>query len=191
MMPFPKIFGPLSEFAIDLGGMTGSNATQEERTALGPIKGGIKVASVICYESIYGEFVTGYIRNGANIITILTNDGWWENTAGHRQHMQYARLRAIETRRSIARSANTGISCFIDQRGDVFQATNYWEDAVIRQNINANTGKTFYVRFGDYIGRFSFWVSCAVLISYVVMLLLNKRKKIKIRLPHLKKKVAE
>ncbi|MEI6765694.1 MAG: apolipoprotein N-acyltransferase [Bacteroidota bacterium] len=191
MMPFPKIFGPLSEFAIDLGGMTGSNATQEERTALGPVKGGIKVASVICYESIYGEFVTGYVRNGANIITILTNDGWWENTAGHRQHMQYARLRAIETRRSIARSANTGTSCFIDQRGDVFQATNYWEDAVIRQTINANTGKTFYVRFGDYIGRFSFWVSCGVLLSYVVMLLLNKRKKIKIRLPHLKKKVAE
>lgn len=191
MMPFPKIFGPLSDLAIDLGGMTGSNATQEERTALGPEKDGIKVATVICYESIYGEFVTGYIRNGAGIITIITNDGWWENTAGHRQHMQYARLRAIETRRSIARSANTGISCFINQRGDVFQATNYWEDAVIRQTINVNTRKTFYVRFGDYIGRFSFWLSIAIILTHIIFMLLNKRKKIKLRIPHLKKKAAE
>jgi apolipoprotein N-acyltransferase len=99
--------------------------------------------------------VAGFVRNGANMIFIITNDGWWGNTAGHRQHMLFSSVRAIETRRSIARSANTGTSCFVNQRGDVFQATRYWEPAVIRQKINANNKITFYVRYGDYIARAS------------------------------------
>ena len=72
----------------------------------------IKIAPVICYESVYGEYVTDYIKKGANLIFILTNDAWWGDTQGYKQHASYARIRAIETRRSIARSANTGISCF-------------------------------------------------------------------------------
>ena len=180
-MPFPKLLKPLGKFAIDLGGMTGSHGVQEERTALGPVNGEIKTASVICYESIYGDFVTGYIRNGADFICIITNDGWWGNTPGHRQHMQYARLRAIETRRSIARSANTGISCFINQRGDVFQETPYWESAVIRQSINANDTLTFYVRFGDYIGKFSSWCTLLIFVAHITFILLNSRKRIRLK----------
>ena len=60
---------------------------------------------------------------------------------------------AIETRCSVARSANTGISGFVNQRGDILQPTPYWETAVIRQEINANDKITFYVRYGDYIAR--------------------------------------
>jgi apolipoprotein N-acyltransferase len=66
-------------------------------------KHGFKIAPAICYESIYGEFMSKYIRNGANLICIITNDGWWKNTPGHKQHMNYARLRAIETRTWVAR----------------------------------------------------------------------------------------
>lgn len=108
---------------------------------------------MICYESVYGEFVNGFIKNGANAIFIITNDGWWGNTAGHRQHMLFSVIRSIETRRSIARSANTGISCFVNQRGDISQRTEYWEPAVISSDINLNDKITFYVRYGDYIAR--------------------------------------
>ncbi|HOY31974.1 MAG TPA: apolipoprotein N-acyltransferase [Bacteroidales bacterium] len=181
MMPFPRLLKPLEDFAIDLGGMTGSNATQEERTVFGAPGSPAKVAPVICYESIYGDFITEYIRNGANLIFIITNDGWWENTAGHRQHFQYARLRAVETRRSIARSANTGISAFINQRGDVFMPTKYWTPDVITMQIKANNRLTFYARFGDYIGHISKYISLLFILIFFMTMLLNKRKRIKIK----------
>ena len=180
-MPFPRLLKPLEKFAIDLGGMTGSHGIQKERSALGPANDEIRVAPVICYESIYGDFVTGYIRNKAGLIFIITNDGWWLDTPGHRQHLQYARLRAVETRRSIARSANTGISAFINQRGDVFQQTPYWAEGAIQMDLNANSKLTFYTRFGDYLGVIAMYLSLAVIIVHIAVLLLNKRKKIKIR----------
>lgn len=178
-MPFPKLLKPLEKFALDLGGMTGSHGVQSERSVQGPMNGSLKIAPVICYESIYGDFVTGYIRNGATLIFIITNDGWWENTAGHRQHLQYARIRAIENRRSIARSANTGISAFINQRGDILAKSEWWTDDVMKMKINANACKTFYTRFGDYIGLISLYTSLTVILIHIALMLLNKRKKIR------------
>jgi apolipoprotein N-acyltransferase len=154
LMPFPWLLKPLGDFAIDLGGTVGQLGVDAERTPY-TINDTLKIAPVICYESAYGEFVAGFVRNGANMIFIITNDGWWGNTAGHRQHMLFAPIRAIETRRSIARSANTGTSCFVNQRGDVMQPTKYWEPAAIRQTINANDKITMYVKYGDYIARAS------------------------------------
>lgn len=154
LMPFPWLLKPLGDFALDLGGTVGQLGIDAERTPL-TINDTLKIAPVICYESAYGEFVAGFVRNGANLIFVITNDGWWGNTAGHRQHMLFSSVRAVETRRSIARSANTGTSCFVNQRGDVFQATKYWEPAAIRQKLNANEKLTFYVKYGDYIARAS------------------------------------
>ncbi len=115
----------------------------EERKVFKTHNDSLKIAAIICYESAYGEWVSKFVKNDANLIFVVTNDGWWGNTPGYRQHFSFSRLRAIETRRSIARSANTGISGFINQRGDAFQMTTYWEQAVIRQKINANCEKTF------------------------------------------------
>lgn len=152
LMPFPWLLKPLGDFAIDLGGTVGQLGTDPERIPF-TINDTLKIAPIICYESVYGEFVSGFVRNGANLIFVITNDGWWGNTAGHRQHALFSSVRAIETRRSIARSANTGISCFVNQRGDIMQPTPYWETAVIRQEINANDRLTLYVRYGDYLAR--------------------------------------
>ncbi|MFH1005038.1 MAG: apolipoprotein N-acyltransferase, partial [Bacteroidota bacterium] len=166
-MPYPAVFGFLETFVIELGGTSGSMGTQEERTVFeDQTKPLIKnsIAPVICYESIFGEFVTKYIRNEASLIFIITNDGWWSNTDGYKQHLLYGRLRAIETRRSIARSGNTGISCFINQRGDILQPTQWWKEAVIKDNINSNTEKTFYVKYGDIIGRIAFYGSGIILL---------------------------
>ena len=163
MMPYPKLFKFAEKYAIDLGGTVGSLATDPERI---PFKAsnGLKIAPAICYESAYGEFIAEFVRNGANAIFVITNDGWWGNTAGHRQHFLFSVLRAIETRRSIARSANTGISAFINQRGDVSQATPYWVPAVIKQTINTNDRVTFYVRYGDYIARGAMLVAALMLL---------------------------
>lgn len=154
-LPYPGVFGFLKIFAIDLGGTVGSYGTQPERgvfaydsaSAAAP-----RVAPVICYESIYSDFVAGYVRRGASLIGIITNDGWWGHTPGHRQHLAYASLRAIETRRDVARSANTGISAFLDQRGRIRQTLDYWRGGALRGIVHLNTEPTFYVRHGEVIG---------------------------------------
>lgn len=151
-IPYVSIFGFLSRFSIDLGGSLGSLGTQKDRGVF-YTKNGIGAAPVICYESVFGEFVTGYVKNGAQFITIITNDGWWKNTPGYKHHQEYAKLRAIETRRSIARSANTGISSFINQRGDVLQQSQWDEAVALKGDINLNDKITFYTRFGDFIPK--------------------------------------
>jgi len=163
MMPYPRFFKFTEKYAIDLGGTVGSLGTDPERLPFKAAKG-LKIAPAICYESAYGEFLAGFVRNGANAIFIITNDGWWGNSPGHRQHFLFSVLRAIETRRSIARSANTGTSAFIDQRGDISQATAYWVPAVIKQTINTNDRLTFYVRYGDYIARISLLAAALILL---------------------------
>jgi apolipoprotein N-acyltransferase len=157
-MPYLKYLPFIEKFAINLGGTVGSLGINPDQTPF-TVNDTLKIAPVICYESVYGEFLNRFIANGANVIFVITNDGWWGNTAGHRQHMLFSVLRAVETRRSVARSANTGISCFINQRGDISQRTAYWVPAVIRQKINTNDKITFYVKYGDYIGRISILVA--------------------------------
>ncbi len=164
-MPYPQIFGFLENYAIDLGGTAGSLGVQDEPSVFTSADSNI-VAPVICYESVYGEYVSKYILKGAQWIAIITNDGWWGNTPGYKQHVQYARLRAIEMRRSIARSANTGISCFINQRGDIYQQTKWWEPAAISAAINKNDAITFYAKHGDYIGKLAAFVSAIFLLLF-------------------------
>ncbi len=167
-MPFMKYLGFLREIVIDIGGTSGSLGRQKEPSVF-EASDGTKTAPVICYESIFGEYITEYVKKGAQLIFIITNDGWWRNTPGYKQHMSFARLRAIETRRSIARAANTGISCFINQRGDVSQATGWWIETAVKGKINVNDKLTFYVKYGDFIARISLFMS-----SLLVLLLISK-----------------
>ncbi|MBU1009932.1 MAG: apolipoprotein N-acyltransferase [Bacteroidetes bacterium] len=176
MMPSWSILKPLRNFAIDLGGTVGTLKVDDERKVFVHKDGVFKIAPVICYESIYGEFVAKFVRNGANMIFVITNDGWWGDSPGHRQHFLFSVLRAIETRRSVARSANTGISAFIDQRGDVFQETPYWEQAVIRQPLTTNDRITFYVEYGDYLSRIASFVAAIFFIYGFTRGLLKKLK---------------
>jgi apolipoprotein N-acyltransferase len=166
-LPYPKFFKFLGPLAIDLGGMVGTHGTQEERTVF--FHSGNKqpaAAPVICYESIYGGYVSQYVKNGASLICIITNDGWWSNSPGYKQHLQYATLRAIENRRSVARAANTGISGFINQRGDFLQKTEWWKQAALRQTVLLNTDLTLYSRTGEIIGP------AALILSGLLLLVL-------------------
>jgi apolipoprotein N-acyltransferase len=174
IMPFVKYFRPLEKLAIDMGGTVGTLGISQNRDVFRSQYGTPPFSPIICYESIYGQFVAGFVKNGAEFLCIITNDGWWGHTPGHRQHARYAKLRAIETRRDIARCANTGISGFINQRGDFSQATPYWEDAVISQTIKANDKITFYVKYGDYIGRISLFLAGILLLLAIVFRFLKR-----------------
>ncbi|MGM0667668.1 MAG: apolipoprotein N-acyltransferase [Bacteroidota bacterium] len=138
----------------DLGGTMTGYGTQDERTVFYDPDSLVRIAPVICYESVYGDFITGYIRNGSNLIVIITNDGWWKNTQGYRQHLMFARIRAIENRRAVARAANTGISCFIDQRGRIIKSSGWWEEGVLQHSPGLYDRMSFYSRNGDFISRY-------------------------------------
>jgi apolipoprotein N-acyltransferase len=137
---------------IDLGGFVGSYGSQDERTVFQTATPGLRLAPSICYESVYGDFMAEYVKRGATLIGIITNDGWWSDSPGHQQHVQYATLRAIETRRDVARSANTGISAFINQKGEFLARTAWWTQDARRYTVHLNTEQTFYVRHGELIG---------------------------------------
>ena len=173
MMPSWWFMRPIKNLAIDLGGTVGTLKSEDKTTIFN--HGRYQVAPLICYESVFGGYVTEFVKNGANIIFVITNDGWWGDTPGHRQHFEMSKLRAIENRRGIARSANTGISGFINQRGDVVECSNYWEPTALRSTLNVNDDMTFYSRHGDYLYRAATFVACLVLCFSFVTSILRKK----------------
>lgn len=159
-----------------LGGTRWGYGSQAERVSFTHTRLQHKAAPIICYESVFGSFVTEYIRSGANVLFIITNDGWWKNTGGYRQHLAYASLRAIETRRPVSRCGNTGISCFIDIRGKRSQETGWWSEAVIKGNIIPEEKITFYTEHGDYIMRISLFVSVLILLYTFIVVPVRKKQ---------------
>lgn len=176
-MPFPEYLYFLKDFALDLGGTIGTLGISKERYAFPVLPNQDKISTAICYESVYGEFVAGFVRKGAKAICIITNDGWWNDTPGHRQHLQFAALRAIETRRSIIRSANTGISCFVNQKGEILQATPYWKRAVINGDVGLNDKITFYVKNGDYLAKLSLYAVIVVVLLSLIQKFLQRKQR--------------
>jgi apolipoprotein N-acyltransferase len=155
---------------IDLGGTVGSVGSQPERTVYpAPANApALRVAPVICYESIYGDFIGEYARNGATLLGLVTNDAWWHDSPGYRQLLSYGQLRCIETRRDLARSANTGFTGFINQKGEIIQREKAWIPTASRATVHLNDEVTFYVRFGELIGRGAQVLAVLLLVFAVV-----------------------
>lgn len=176
-MPFPKIFGFLENLVIDLGGPSGSLGIDSAQKAFPTsiMNGSCKIGVPICYESIYGELFSHFIADGASLMAVITNDAWWGNTPGHKQHFLYAKLRAIETRRTILRAANTGFSGIINEKGEVIYKTRYEERTAIRAKVYPNDKITFYVKYGDYIASLGLSVF-SLLFIWVLYVIFSKNK---------------
>ena len=166
VIPFSEYLSFLEDFSIENGGTSGTLGIEKSPQVFKTED--FTFAPVICYESIYGEWVAEQCKKGAQLICIATNDGWWKDTPGYKQHNSFAVLRAIENRRAIVRSANTGTSCFINQRGDISQATNWWEADVISGKVHLNSEQTFYTKHGNVLGRsFAFFAVLILLFTFV------------------------
>jgi apolipoprotein N-acyltransferase len=161
---------------IDLGGYVGSYGSQAERTVYAAPAGApaLRPAPLICYESIYGDFVAEYVPNGATLLTLSTNDAWWLDSPGYRQLLRYGSLRCIETRRDLARAANTGYTGFINQKGDITQLVPAWVPTASRGVVHLNDEQTFYVRHGELIGRGAQGLAVLLLLGAVVAPLVRK-----------------
>ena len=163
-IPYRTILSPLlGGYMINLGGSISTLTTQEYRNVF--TNDTNTIAPVICYESVYGQYITDYVKKGADFLAIITNDGWWNTSQGHKQHLSLARLRAIENRRSIARSANTGVSAFINQKGDIINALSYGKKGAVKATIQTNKKTTYYTEQGDYIFRIAMLVMLIVLLT--------------------------
>ncbi|HJZ41024.1 MAG TPA: apolipoprotein N-acyltransferase [Bacteroidales bacterium] len=174
-MPYAKYMKFLEKFTLRLGGTMRGWGTQDYRGVFFSSGDSTGVSPIICYESVYGEFVTGYVKNGANLLFVVTNDGWWGDTPGYHQHNSFSCLRAIETRRSIARSANTGISCLINQRGEVLQQLGWWKRGTVKGTLNANDKMTYYVKNGDFIGRSAAFFALLIVLIHITRSLVDLR----------------
>lgn len=175
-MPFPKVFAFLEDALIKLGGSNSSlgNDTMQRVFTYTVDGRPVHVGTAICYESIYGELIGKFVKNGANVLCVITNDSWWDDSPGHRQHFEMARLRAIETRRYVLRAANGGFSGVIDPLGKVLEKTNYNERTAIKTTVRAQSGETFYVKHGDYLAKIAVLLAFCGLIYAIFMAIMRK-----------------
>lgn len=172
----PSWLGFMAPVFDEFGGISGSLGRSKKAEVFSAPGNPYRPAPVICYESIYSDYVTQYIREGANIITVITNDGWWGNTAGHHQHMNYARLRALETGVWVARSANTGISCFIDPEGNIYQPQPWATQAAIKMQVPPQNSPTFYAQTGDWLSKGALILACLLFgLSFISKFLWKKQ----------------
>ena len=123
-----------------------------------------KIGALICYELIFPFLSRAAVKNGAELLINITNDAWYGKTSAPYQHFSMAVFRAVETRRALVRSANTGISGFVDPIGRVLSETPLFEDAMIEEEIPLMSAQTPYVRFGDI-----FAVAC-IITAILIML---------------------
>ena len=168
MTPYPAFFCKIDDM---LGGVMGRNIGQGEVSLLelrSPERN-VRTGCAICYESIYGDYCREYVKAGAELMTVITNDAWWGDTPGYRQHLSYASLRAIELRRDIVRCANTGISALIDKHGRITAKTHWWEKEILRGEASLGSGETFFVRNGDIAGRI-----CTLVAALLALALLTR-----------------
>jgi apolipoprotein N-acyltransferase len=180
LVPFSAYLPFLSAIAIENGGSSGTLGVEKEPKVM-TIKvkpdhlqkvptnkmQTVTLAPIICYESIYGDFVRQQVQKGAQALCVITNDGWWGNTPGYKQHFSFARLRAIENRRWVLRSANTGTSGSIDPSGKIIKKTPYWVKTAFSQTIQLRRDQTFYTTYGDWLAGLSIsWI----LLSFSIFL---------------------
>ena len=171
---FLQVMAPLFE---QFGGTSGGYGKSATSAVLPTAEGGGQVAPIICYESIYGEYVGTYVKKGANLLAIITNDGWWGNTPGHKQHLNFARLRAIETRKWIVRSANTGISAIINDRGEIVDTRPWDTMAAIKFSVPLNKQSTLYVTLGDFLYKLTLNLAILTLCWHLWHWLKQRRQK--------------
>lgn len=135
-----------------------------------------KFSTLICFESVFSDYVREAAKKGAEFLVIITNDGWFGNSFGPIQHERFAVLRAIENRKWIIRAAQTGISCFIDPLGNIYDEIPVNSEGIVSRNIIANNEVTFYSYHGDITGITGYYSCYLTLITGIILHYVKRRK---------------
>jgi apolipoprotein N-acyltransferase len=128
-----------------------------------PLVGRFHYGPAICYEIVYPQIARSQVQHGADVLVTITNDAWYDGTSAPRQHLNQARLRAIETDRYLLRSGTTGISALVDPTGRLLREIPMGQQGIIYANFHPRTTITPYVRLGDWFA----WFACAAVMIAV------------------------
>jgi apolipoprotein N-acyltransferase len=174
-VPFIDTFPFLGDWIKWNVGITSWNVGKEK--SIFTLNDSTKVGGVICIESIYPDFVSSFVKKGAQLLVVVTNDSWYGYSSGPYQHKEISVLRAVENRRTLLRAANGGITCMIDPLGRTVANTNLFTRDVLIADAKLNDRMTFYTKFPFIIPAFVCTISCCVMIFYISNKLFNKKKK--------------
>lgn len=172
-IPFVNTLPFLEQFAVEMEGGSGTLGI-ENNPKIFTLEN-IAHAPAVCYESVYGEWVAKQTKLGAQFIAVITNDGWWKDTPGYKQHFDFARLRAIETNKYVVQSANTGTSGVISNTGEVLKKTGWWVKDQFVYTLKLNQTITTYQKFGDMLG----FVGAICTFSFLLLYLFKRIASIK------------
>lgn len=137
----------------------------------------LKVGGVICIESIYPEFVAGFVQRGANLLVVVTNDSWYGNSSGPYQHKEISVLRAVENRKTLVRAANGGVTCIIDPLGRTIASTKLFTRDILVGNAAIEDGITIYSRYPSVVPLFSSFISIGTILFFIYRKFSTKLKK--------------
>lgn len=153
-------------------GISGWNVGRD--TTIFTVKAGgttAKISGLICYESIFPYFIDRFVQKGAELFVVVTNDSWYGNSSGPRQHYDFSALRAVEYRRTVVHAANGGISGIIDPLGKSVIHSNMFEQSVLTGEAPLNNDMTVFAKFPMVIpslcGAFSIWIAGMYLLMYL------------------------
>ncbi|NUQ80039.1 MAG: apolipoprotein N-acyltransferase [Bacteroidetes bacterium] len=141
----------MKDLRFNLAGLGGWGKGQD--TVVFALSGqdSIRFPLAICYESAFPHLIREFTLRGATVLAVITNDGWWGHTSGYSQHFEFSRLRAIENRRWVIRSANNGISGFIDPHGKVIRKSEFWTDDILIETAGLSSGQSLFMQWGHWV----------------------------------------
>jgi apolipoprotein N-acyltransferase len=170
-VPFVDLFPSLQRLAVQIGAGDGVQPGREATVFSFRTRSGadVRVGSAICYEALYPAKVAELVSNGAQFLTLITNEGWFSQTHGEYQIAAFSRLRSIETRRAAARAANTGVTWLVDRYGRVHEQSPWWSEQTLAGSVALSDELSLYVRYPDYLPRACTWLSLALMLFAVMV----------------------
>jgi len=169
-VPFQARFPALARLIINVGGRGGFSPGETPTVFSFRARQGepVTVAAAICYDQLYPAQIAEFVQHGANLMALITNEGWWSKTHGAYWLAASTRLRAIETRRTIARTANTGVTCFIDPLGRIYDQAPWWEEQTVMGKVRLSNEMSLYVRYTDYFPKACVWLALALALAAII-----------------------
>jgi apolipoprotein N-acyltransferase len=158
-VPFRKILFFIDKLVVGIGDYLSGRDYLKAETEFGSF------GTLICYEIIFPGMVRKFYTDGGDFIVTITNDAWFGKTSGPYQHFSMAVFRAVENRKPVVRSANTGVSGFIDSNGKILSTTPIFQKEMANHTIQTDTTKTFYTKYGDLFSYFCMVISVIILIN--------------------------
>ncbi len=166
-VPYIDYFPWLGNLTFSLSGIRGwgkgRDASVMELTS--PRHGDVVIANIICYESIFPTLVSEFVRKGARLLTLVTNDGWYGTSYGPYQHLAIGRMRCIENRRAMARCANTGLTVVIDKFGRTIAEVPWWQEESLTAEVPLESRMTFYTTHPDLLPKTALALSALLFVA--------------------------